>query len=384
MEFISNILDMGIYVLPFLAAITVMVFFHELGHYLVARFNGVRVEAFSIGFGPQIFGWHDSKKTHWKVCWIPLGGYVKMAGDMDASSKVDHKKLKSASKAEREGFMNTKNPGAKIAISMAGPVANFILTFFLFAGVILFVGKKEGDPQIGSLVKGGVAEQIGLKPLDVISKIEVLKEGDVQASYEISHYRFIQKHVNENAGNLLRLTVLRDGETLKIEGKPAAVSESELKRPIGVLGIYPVVKAYPFWQSFVEGAKVTWELSLRTLKGLWGMITGEEDSKQLGGLFMIAKGAHDSVEQGWSFFFEFMAILSLNLGIINLFPIPMLDGGHILFYLVEALCGRPVPEKVQDVFFKMGMCVLIGLMVFSHWNDISRFGFIEKIMKLFS
>lgn len=383
MEWIEWIANSTSYIIPFLVVITIIVFFHELGHYIAARINKVHVECFSIGFGPELFGWNDKRKTRWKVCIIPLGGYIKMAGDAGASSKPDQSKISKATEKERESFIHTKKPWQKIVVAASGPVANFILTIVLLSIVFATSGKKEGDPVVGAVIEGSVAESIGLKAGDRFEKVEIQQEGEPLKSHEISHFRQVEKLTNDNAGKPLIFTIKRGSEVLTVTGTPRDVQDESLNVSVGRLGIMPVINRYPLLTSIVEGVKVTWDLTVRTLVAIGNMLIGREDASQLGGLFLIAKGAHDFFEQGLGFLLEFMAILSLNLGIINLFPIPMLDGGHIVFYLVEAIRGRPVSEKAQEYAFRVGFVLLIGLMIFSHFNDILRYNFFGKIMSLF-
>lgn len=383
MEWILDALHGIGYVLPFLLAITLIVFIHEWGHYIAARANGVKVDVFSIGFGPELFGWNDKNGMRWKVSMIPLGGYIKMAGDADAASQADHGAIKQASLEEQKEFIHTKKPWQKIVVAAAGPIANFLLTIIIFGFIVTLIGKKEGYPIVGQVIDGGAAQEMGLREGDKISKIVVHQENGEKKEHLVSHFRHIQKVVNASAERSLDVHIERDGQILTLSGKPRSQGDNP-NMSVGVLGIMPVVQQYPLFQGVLEAVKISADLFWRTVTAIGNIIVGNENANQLGGLFLMAKGAHDYAAQGLGALFEFIAILSLNLGIINLFPIPMLDGGHIVFYIVEWVRGKPVPEKTQDIAFRIGFYLLISLMIYSHWNDIQRFNIFGSFKKLFT
>lgn len=381
MDIIMSVFESILYVLPFLFVFTALVFFHELGHYLSARRNGVGVEVFSIGFGPEIFGWKDKQNTRWRVSCIPLGGYIKMVGDADAASQKDAEALKEMTAEERASSIHAKSPWRRIEVSLAGPMANFFISIVIFTFLFATTGKKELDPAIGAVVPNFSAEKAGIKAGDSIARVDV-KTGPHAGTVLIKNFRDIQQVVNANANETLALYIERDGVPLIIEAVPETAEGENPHAAVGLLGIMPVTRVYSFGAAFVESLKVTWDFLGRTLASLGRMLTGEEDSKKLGGLIMMTKYAHDFAAHGLPSLLEFMAILSLNLGLLNLFPIPMLDGGHILFCLIEIVRGKPVSEKAQDWFYKAGFGLLISLMIYSQWNDIIRFDLFRSILNL--
>jgi regulator of sigma E protease len=357
------------YTWPFLLVLTVLVFFHELGHYLAARRYGVDVEVFSIGFGPEIIGWTDKAGTRWKISLIPLGGYVRFAGDADAASRPDFESLNQLSVEAKGKTLNAKPPLQRLVVAAAGPFANFLLSIVVFIFLFSLVGRREALPIIGGVKPQSVAEQIGLQPGD---KVVSIQEEGQELPQDIKSFRQFQTLINKNPNKTLELTIERHSEVLKLKAIPAALADHG---GIGYLGIMPVFKSYNVWQAIPEGFKETWEISIQTLETFGSMFIGKQDASQLGGMFTIAKYSHDFAMQGWIYLLEFLAILSLNLGLINLFPIPMLDGGHIVFHLIEIFRGKPVGEKAQEWAFKGGFFILISLMIFSHWNDVMRFNF---------
>lgn len=381
MNFISQIPSIAWYAVPFMIVITILVFFHELGHYLTARWNGVGVDVFSIGFGPKLFGWHDSKGTHWKICLIPLGGYVKMHGDADASSKPDWEKIKSVK--NKDTLHATKKPWQRMLIAAAGPIANFILTICLFVFLFSYSGQKSTEPIIGEVTVGSVAARDGLQVGDRILSLEKVEKSGEVADPAIKTFSDAQVFTNKHPGIPLLVKVLRGNQKLIFTLTPES-KDVGAGKPVGVLGIAPTIIPHTFSSAVPAAFTFTWDLSVRTVKALGAMFTDREASKQLGGLFSIAKVAHDYAAKGWIYLLEIMAILSLNLGILNLFPVPVLDGGHVFLYMIEIIRGKPVSEKVQDFAFKVGFVLLIGLMLYAHFNDIMKFNFIGSLKNLFN
>ena len=381
MTFIQPIFDIFSYILPFLVVLSVVVVFHELGHYLVARWNGVKITDFSVGFGPELFGFNDKAGTRWKVCAIPLGGFVKMAGDSDASSKPDAELLEKASESDKSVMMHHKKPWQKILVSIAGPLANFLTAFLLFWVVFTTIGKKELFPQVGKVIAESVAEQAGLKEGDLIQKITVLKADQTHQEFGIKNFRDIIAVVHKNPETKMILTLEREGALLEEVVQPHPLDDTSVA--VQGLGIMPVVQTYKLWEGFVESASFTYELIGRILTGLGGLMTGSEEASQLGGMFSIAKGAKDFWNHGLLPLLEFMAVLSVSLGVLNLLPIPVLDGGHVLFCAIEWIRGRPVSEKIQEISFKIGLYLLLGVMIYAHWNDLKRFGVVQKVASFF-
>ena len=370
------------YVLPFLIVLSVVVVLHELGHYWVARWNGVGVTDFSVGFGPELFGINDKHGTRWKVCLIPLGGFVKMLGDSDAASRPDQKSMKKASKSEQQKMIHLKKPWQRILVSVAGPVANFITAMLFFAIVFATVGKKELDPVVGQVVEGGAADMTGMKAGDRIISILPLEKDEKIQPTAIKNFRDVMKVVRNNINHKLIIKVERDGVEYDLITQPRPSTDASTSVP--GIGIMPMQKVYGLGAAIVEAVEFTIELIGRIFTGLYNMVIGKEDASNLGGMFSIAKGAKDFSDQGVFALFEFIAVLSVSLGVLNLLPVPMLDGGHVLFCMIEWIRGKPVPEKIQEISFKIGLYLLLALMVFAHWNDVKRFGFIDKILKVFS
>ncbi len=363
MEVPSGLYGFG---LPFLAILTILVFVHELGHYLVARRFGVRVEVFSIGFGPELFGWTDRAKTRWKISLIPLGGYVKMFGDADAASRPEQG-LDGLSDDERAEAFPCKPLGQRAWIVAAGPIANFLFAIVLLAGFFMVVGEAHTPPVVGSVVEDSAAERAGFEPQDRIVQIN---------GWRIDSFEEIQHHVSLVREETLEIVVLRGGREVTLTARPTITEITDglgNKQKIGRLGIggsqIEVVRHGPvnaIWRATVK----TVSLTTGTLKAVGQMLVGTRSVEELGGPLRIAKLSGQVAEVGLAMIISFIALLSINLGLINLFPIPMLDGGHLLFYSIEALRGRPLGERAQEYGFRIGLALVLSLMVFATWNDI--------------
>lgn len=352
--------------LPFLVVLTVLVFVHELGHYLIARWNGVRVEVFSIGFGPEIFGRTDRAGTRWKFSLIPLGGYVKMFGDADAASRPDQGAADMTPEERAQAFQ-CKRLGQRSAIVAGGPLANFLFAIVLMAGLFVVVGQPYTPAVVGEILEGSAAEAAGFQPGDRIVRID---------SRGIDRFEEVQQVVALSPGEELVVTVLRDGVEMVLPVVPELIELEDgfgNQQRIGRLGISrssveftkhgPVVAV---WYA----AEETFFLTVDTLKALGQMIAGTRSAEELRGPLGIAKMAGQVAEVGIVSTIRFMALLSVALGLINLFPIPMLDGGHLLFYAIEAVRGRPLGEKAQEYGFRIGIALVLSLMLFATWNDI--------------
>ena len=357
-------------ILAFLVVLTILVFVHELGHYLIARRNGVRVEIFSIGFGPEIFGWHDRAGTRWKLSAVPLGGYVKMFGDSDASSAMPASGLPFMTEEERRVSFHHKRLGQRAAIVAAGPAANFLFAIVLFTALFATVGQPFTPPDVGQVKPGSAAEQAGIKPGDLITRID---------GSPIERFEQVQQIVRLNPGVPMTMTVKRDGSDFDLTVTPQLTEITDnfgSKHRIGLLGIgrsggmeyvrhSPPVAA---WRAVAE----TWNLTTGTLQAVGQMIIGARTTDELGGPIRIAQMSGEVASVGLVALIGFMAILSVNLGLINLFPIPVLDGGHLLFYAAEAVRGRPLGQRAQEYGFRIGLALVLTLMVFATWNDIVR------------
>ena len=358
------------YALPFLVALTVIVFIHELGHFLVARWCGVDVEAFSIGFGREIFGWNDRHGTRWKVAWIPLGGYVRFRGDANAASMPDAEALERA--RSEPGNFHGKPVWQRAAVVAAGPVANFILAIAIFAGAAMTVGRPVIEPRVDQVLPGSAAEQAGIRPGDVIVSID---------GSTIDDFSELQQAVMTRAGDPLKVEVLRNGEKLNLTVTPQLREEPDNfggKIRIGLLGVKrdpmgPVRYERLGPVSAVEaGVQNTWFIVHSTFRYIGKLFTGRESADQLGGPIAMAKAAGDAASVGFSQFVAVIAFLSVSIGLLNLFPIPMLDGGHLVYYAIEAVRGRPLGENAQEWGFRIGFSLVIMLMVVGTWNDLVR------------
>lgn len=360
------------YVVPFIVLLGVLVFVHELGHYLMAKFTGVKVDEFSIGFGKKLWGFTDRSGTEWKICAIPLGGYCKFLGDGDAASSTDE----SASVAEEDKkyAFAFQNPFKKLAIVIAGPAANYVFAILVFAGVFFFLGKVDFPAVVGEVIKGGAAEQAGVLAGDRILKVN---------GKAVNSFAEVRQEVDMNTAEKVSLEIKR-GEQLITLSFPLKVIplEEEVNQPAepkAMLGIRSVniVEVQPSQISlaaaFLDATLETWRITEMTLRGVGQMITGKRDADEVGGIIRIAEMSGDiSKQSGFLDLLIFAALLSINLGLINLFPIPLLDGGHVVIYLIEIVTGKELNETVKDYVFKFGLFLIISLMVFATYNDFAR------------
>ena len=362
------------YVIPFLIVLTILVFIHELGHYLVARWNGVKIDVFSIGFGPEIFGWTDKAETRWKFSLIPLGGYVRMYGDADGSSRADSAALSQMEKAEKAKTLHGKTVGQRMAVVAAGPAANYILAIFLMAGIFAIKGQPIINNQIGEIVQGSVAEHLGLKKDDRITKIN---DTSVQTFDDI---RAIDPNLK---GQPVKITAERPDEgkttssTIIMTGKMATFdAASKELQPTTHLGIRPGGMDYKQLNPFSavgQAIATTYTMTVDTLVNIGQMLTGNRSSGELVGIIGMGEMAGQSAKSGLVSIVWFMAILSINLGLVNLLPIPVLDGGHLIFYTIEVIRGRPVSAKAQEISFMVGLAIVLFTMFLSTKNDLVRF-----------
>ena len=364
------------YILPFLALILVVVFIHEYGHYYFAKRFGVGVTDFSIGFGKELFGWNDKSGTRWKFCVIPLGGYVKFFGDRNVYSQADQEKvLKQYSKEDQDKLFVLKPLYQRALIVFGGPLANFILAIFIFFSIYTFAGKDFTPAVINEVLKDTPAMFAGLKDNDIVVSIDGNK---VKSIMDVS------KYITMSTDEVINFTINRFDEDLIFRVKPNMVETEDnlgnklIKRMVGIkLGAYNNeinhVKLGPAKALFYSVNEVYY-VSVSSLKYIGSMIRGSGDSSQLGGPIRIAKISGQVAEFGILPFISLMAYISISLGLINLFPIPMLDGGHLMFYGIEKVLGRPLSQKVQEGFFRIGMFLLLSLMFFTTFNDIKDLG----------
>jgi regulator of sigma E protease len=355
------------YIVPFVVALVVIVFIHELGHFLVARFFGVRVEAFSIGFGKKLFGWTDSKGTEWKICALPIGGYVKFEGDANGAS------FPSAEQAGAgEGNFHTKPIWQRALVVAAGPIANFILAIGIFTAAFSLVGIPYYSARVADLPKDGAALEAGLKPGDWVREID---------GVTIKHFGDIQSYVRVRPGQEMSVVVERNGERLTFPVKTRSVEFDDGfggKINIGQIGIardpkeeLVITRMGPI-EAMGEATSQTWGIITTTLRYLKRMVVGQESVKMIGGPGMIAKGAGDAASNGFTSFVAFVAFISVSIGLVNLFPVPMLDGGHLVFYAIEAVRGKPLGPKAQEWGFRIGLSFVVMLMLLGTTNDLFR------------
>jgi regulator of sigma E protease len=422
-------------VIPFLFVLTIVVFFHELGHFWVARRCGVRVEVFSIGFGRELVGFNDRHGTRWKLSAIPLGGYVKFFGDADAASKPDFAGAEAMSADERSVSFLHKSIAQRAAIVAAGPIANFILAIVVFAGIFSLFGKPFIEPRVGGLVPVVVAEQGGFRAGDVVfsiggermisleaikaildakrgERLDVLvsrgsqqvtvsavpeaswfqgsvaeqagfRPGDLVVSINgraIESFTDMQRFVEVRAGEPLQVVVNRDGRTVELTATPSITQFKDRfggTHRVGRLGISPsrdqaavVIRRYDPLMATWLGVKETWFVVERTFGYLGGVIMGTQSADQLGGPIRIAQVSGEAASIGFGALLSLVALISVSIGLLNLFPIPMLDGGHLVFYAIEAIRGRPMSEQAQEMAFRVGLGLVLMLMIFATWNDL--------------
>jgi len=364
------------YIIPFIVLILVVVFIHEYGHYYFARKYGVGVTDFSIGFGQEIIGWNDKFGTRWKICWIPLGGYVKFFGDRNVFSQADQKKiLEKYNKEDQEKLFVLKPLYQRVLIVFGGPLANFLLAIAIFFSIYTFIGKDFTPAVINEVQKNSPALIGGLKQNDIILEIDGNK---VNSIMEVS------KYITTSTNEYIDFKVERFDQEYLLKVKPNIVlSEDNLgnkinKRMVGIkLGAYNNeinhVKLGPA-QALIHAVKEVYFVCVSSLKYIVSMIKGTGDTSQLGGPIRIAKITGQVAEIGILPFISIMAYISVSLGLINLFPIPMLDGGHLMFYAFEKILGRPLSQKTQEGFFRIGMFLLLSLMFFTTFNDLKDLG----------
>jgi len=375
MEFVTTIWNAGAfllgYLVPFLFVLTLVVFIHELGHFLVGRWCGVDVKVFSIGFGREIYGFYDKRGTRWRLALIPLGGYVKFAGDADGASTPDHGEVQRMTPEERARSFPAQSVGERAAIVAAGPIANFLLAILIFAGTVFFFGKPVLTPRVDQVVAGSAAERAGLKSGDLVLEI------DGQA---ITSFNDMQRVISVRPGETVSVTIERAGAALTLPVTPALVeTDSPLgKQKIGVIGIQASRKAEDWTtqqfgpvEALRNGVSETWYVVVRTYDYIGKLISGRESTDQLSGPIRIAQVSGLVASSGGLLaLINLAAILSVSIGLMNLFPVPMLDGGHLMFYLVEALRGRPLSDRAQEIGFRVGLGLVLMLMLFVTWNDI--------------
>lgn len=365
-------------VVAFVAVIGPLVFVHELGHYLVGRWCGVKAEAFSIGFGPEIAAWTDRRGTRWRIGALPLGGYVKFKGDMNAASQADPAWL-TLPASERAQSFPAKPLWQRAAIVAAGPAINFLFAILILATFAFVHGESRTPAVAGQVQAGSAAAAAGIVEGDRIVSL---------GGREMATFDDIRLYAQIRPGESVDIVVERDGQRIERQGKIGAVEEDDgfgRKFRIGRLGIAPgepVIEPVSLLRAPVVAVERTGEIIRTMVETLGQILSGGRSVKELGGPLKIAEVSGQAATLGLESFVFFMALISINLGFINLLPIPMLDGGHLLFYGMEAVQRRPVSPRVQDWAYRSGLAVLLAMMVLVTFNDLSSFGLWDRLSGL--
>jgi len=363
--------------IAFVCALGPLVFFHELGHYLVARWLGVGAETFSIGFGQEVTGWTDKRGTRWKVGWLPLGGYVRFVGDESAASTPgDQSQLTPEQQAVS---FHLRPVWQRFLIVLAGPVANFLLAIVIFAAFFAVYGAPSTPPVVNTIEAGSAASTVDIKPGDRILSI---------GGRPTSTFEDLRNFVILRPGEVVTVELQRDQEQRELQVKLGTDVEKDrfgqtFRR--GLLGVSPAEAVYqpvPLLELVPTATSYVFGMTRTTLEALWQIITGRRSVKELGGPLKIAQVAGQQATLGLADFVGLLAILSINLGFINLLPVPVLDGGHLLFYAIEAVRRRPVSPRTQDWAFRGGLAFILALLIFTTVNDLGSFGVWERLGRL--
>ena len=372
MSILTHIWALAGYVLPFLFVLSLVVFFHELGHFLIGRWCGVKVDAFSLGFGPELFGFDDRYGTHWRLAALPLGGYVKFHGDANGASMTDAAAVAAMSPEDRAVSFIAQNVWKRAAIVAAGPIANFILAIVIFTGIFYMNGRAILLPTVDSVAADSAAEMAGFQPGDLILAIDGIK---------IDSFEEMQRIVQTASGTELMFTVDRNGKVLELAATPHrrdVVTAFGTTR-VGILGVQSTgkpenwhIQHYDFVDSVKLAGSETWYVIARTGGYLKGLVVGTESTDQLSGPIRIAEVSGAMAKIGLGALLNLAAILSISVGLLNLFPIPLLDGGHLFYYAVEVIRGKAMNDKAQPFGFKIGLMLVTSLMIFATYNDVLR------------
>jgi regulator of sigma E protease len=360
------------YIVPFVLVLSLLVFVHEMGHYLVGRWSGIRILAFSIGFGPEIAGFTDSHGTRWKLSAIPLGGYVRFFGDQDASSKTDVGAVAAMTEAERaQSFVGAKL-WKRAATVAAGPIANFILAIAIFAVLFAIYGRQVADPVVAEVKPDSAAAQAGILPGDLLVAID----GD-----KVTTFDDVRRYVSIRPGHHIVVTVERHGERQDFPMVPLSTVITDQfgnKMELGIIGIVTNQEVGHFRKetftplgALAEGVRQTGHIVSGTFEYVGNLLGGYMKPDQLGGPIRVAQASGQMASLGIAAVLQLAAVLSVSIGLLNLMPVPVLDGGHLMFYAIEAVRGKPLGMGAQDVAFRIGLVMVLSLMVFATWNDIS-------------
>ncbi|MEE8438373.1 MAG: RIP metalloprotease RseP [Micropepsaceae bacterium] len=368
---VADIFSWAVIGLPaFLVAILVVVFFHELGHFSVARYFGVSIDVFSVGFGRELFGWTDRHGTRWKICALPLGGYVKFTGDANVASKPDEEELREMDPAQRAGVLHFKPLYQRALVVAAGPLANFVLAIVILTGLFSVMGRAIDvtEPVIGMVVEGSAAAEAGILEGDIIQSVD---------GRAVATFVEFAEIIRSGNGSTISIEIDRSGEVFDVDATPQAefvegpdggetvyrvgVGSATIREPIGPI------------QAIGLAVNQTWAIIAGTMGYLGNIFTGQAAPDQLAGPLGIAGFAGEMAQRGVADFVWFIALISVSIGLVNLFPIPVLDGGHLLYYAIEAALGRPLGERAQEVGFRLGLAVVLSLMLLATFNDLVRF-----------
>jgi regulator of sigma E protease len=364
------------YLTGFLLVIGPLIFVHELGHYFVARWFGVKADVFSIGFGREIAGWTDRRGTRWKLAWLPLGGYVRFAGDMSPAS-VPSREWLELPPEERARTFQAKPLWQRFLIVLAGPMTNMLVAILILCGFLLTFGEPRTAPVVETVIAKSAAAEAGLRPGDRIVSV---------GGERVAYFEDISPLVMLHPGVPVTVRFVRGGKELEIEATPKSDTlrdefGNEFRR--GLLGIGPGVKpAYrpvPLVEVVPKAIERTWMIISMSLEGVGQILTGKRSLEELGGPLKIAKFSGEQASLGPIAFISFAALISINLGFINLLPIPLLDGGHLLFYMIEGVRRKPLKPEAQEWAFRTGLAVLLALMIFVTLNDLASFGLWSKL-----
>jgi regulator of sigma E protease len=368
------------YFIPFVIILTLLVFVHEMGHFLIARRNGVKVETFSIGFGPELFGWTSKSGTRWKISALPLGGYVKMFGDTDAASTATDDSRPMTPEEQAVSFHH-KRVGQRAAIVAGGPLSNFLFAILLLSVLYMTVGQPYTLPSVESVQPDSAAAEAGLQPGDLVKSVD---------GAPIARFQDLQRIIQVNPGQRLSMVIARDGSEMTLAVTPKVNEFTDHfgnHQRIGLLGVTSsqmrVIKLDPVTATG-QAVKETWDLCVGTLHAIGQMIAGTRGTEEIGGILRIASMSGQVAQDGFATQVWFVALLSINLGLINLFPIPVLDGGHLMFYAAEALRGRPLGKRVQEYGSMAGLAAVLALMIFATWNDLVQMHVFQFFASLIS
>ncbi len=360
------------YMVPFILVISLLVFVHEMGHYLVGRWCGIRSTAFSVGFGPELIGFTDKRGTRWKISAVPLGGYVKFFGDEDVSSKPDSDGLSGLTLEERAQTLAGAKLWKRAATVAAGPIANFILAILIFMILFTVYGRMISDPVVSEVRPDSAAQTAGILPGDRLIAIDGEK---------VQTFEDVRRYVSIRPGTQINVTVERDGRDLSLPMVPTRTETTDQfgnKIELGIIGIttdqtrgnFRHVSYTPV-EALVEGVRETGHVITGTFNYIGNLVTGRMNADQLGGPVRVAQASGQVATLGFGALIQLAAVLSISIGLLNLMPVPILDGGHLVFYAIEAVRGRPVGSSAQEVAFRIGLAMIFSLMVFATWNDIS-------------